>query len=178
MTLLYWQWYLIPRSLRSLSRASSQRLSILRKSCQVFHNRLLLGRCFRGFVLPVLECCSSVWCSAGDTHLRLLDCLVSGASFLTVGVFECDLAHRWSVSVLCMLYKIRCNPKNPLDRTSVHLAEIAYRYTYEPSRCRTSQYRRTFIPLSVSQWNDHSDPVLDGVGLVGSESRANDFLLA
>ena len=73
-------------------------------------NRLLLGRCFRGFILPVVEYCSAVWCSAADTHLRLLDRVVSGTSFLTGGVFACDLAHRRSVSVLCMLYKIRCNP--------------------------------------------------------------------
>ena len=37
--------------LRSVSRAASQRLGILRKSWQVFHHRLLLGRCFRGFCL-------------------------------------------------------------------------------------------------------------------------------
>ena len=43
------------KHLRSVSRAASQRLGILRKSWQVFHDRLLLGRCFRGFVLPVLE---------------------------------------------------------------------------------------------------------------------------
>ena len=30
--------------------------------------------------------------------------------FLTGGVFECDISHRRSVAVLCMLYKIRCNP--------------------------------------------------------------------
>ena len=121
------------KHLRSVSRAASQRLGILRKSWQVFHDRSLLGRCFRGFVLPVLEYCSAVWCSAADTHLRLLDRVVSGASFLTGGVFECDLAHRRSVAVLCML---RCDPMHPLcgalpvpyvpvrvtrDRTSVHL---------------------------------------------------------
>ena len=72
---------------------------ILRKSWQVFHDRLLLGRCFKGFVLPVLEYCSAVLCSAADTHLRLLDRVVSGASFLNGGVFACDLAHRRSVSV-------------------------------------------------------------------------------
>ena len=82
---------------RSVSSAASQRLGILRKSWQVFHDRLLIWRCFWGFVLQVLEYCSAVWCSAADTHLRLLD---SGANFLTGGVFACDLAHRRSVSVL------------------------------------------------------------------------------
>ena len=48
------------KHLRSVSRAASQRLGILRKSWRVFHDRLLLGRCFRGFDLPVLEYCSAV----------------------------------------------------------------------------------------------------------------------
>ena len=49
--------------------------------------------------MPVLEFCSAVWCSAADKHLKLLDRVVSGASFLTGGVFECDLAHRGSVAM-------------------------------------------------------------------------------
>ena len=57
-------------------------------------------------------------------------------------------------------------------------ALVAHRYIYAPPRCRTSQYRRTFIPLSVSLWNDLSDPVCDGVGLAGFKCRANAFLLA
>ena len=47
---------------------------------------------------------------------------------------------------------------------------IAHRYTYAPPRCRTSHYHRTFIPLSVSLWNDLVDPVFDGVGLAGFKS--------
>ena len=30
-------------------------------------------------------------------------------------MFECDITHRQSVAVLCMLYKIRCNPVHPLN---------------------------------------------------------------
>ena len=134
------------KHLRSISRAASQRLGILRKSWRVFHDRALLGRCFRGFVLPV-------------THLKLLNRAVSGARFLTGGVFECDVSHRRSVAVLCMLYKIRCNPVHPLN--SAHPgpygpalvtrgALVAHRYNYAPPRCRTLQYSRTFIPFSVS----------------------------
>ena len=65
----------------------------------------LLGRCFRGLVLPVLEYCSAVWFSVADTHLKLLDHAVSGARFLTGGVFECDIAHRRSVAALCLLIR-------------------------------------------------------------------------
>ena len=64
---------------RSVSRAASQRLGIL-KSWRVFHDKFLFARCFRGFVLPELEYCSAVWCSAADTHLKLLDRVV-GASY-------------------------------------------------------------------------------------------------
>ena len=128
-----------------------------------------------------------MWCSAADTHIKLLDRVISGASFLTRGVFECDLVYRRSVAVLCMLYKIWCYPLHPLYAAlpvpfvPVRVtcgAAIAHRYTYVPPRCITSQDSRTFIPLSVSLSNDLSDPVFDGVGLAGFKSRANVFLLA
>ena len=54
-------------------------------------------------------------------------------------------------------------------------ALVAHRHSFAPNRYRTSQYRITFVPLSVSLWNDLSDPVFDGVGLAGFKSRANTF---
>ena len=170
---------------RSVSRAASQKLGILRKSWLVFHDRALLGRCFQGFVMPILEYCSAVWLSAADTRLKLLNRAVSGARFLTGGVFECDISHRRSVAVL---YKIRCNPVvHPLNvalpgpyvpaRVTCG-ALVAHRYTYAPPRCRTLQYSMTFIPFSVSLWNDLANPVFDDVGLAGLKSRANASLLA
>ena len=88
--------------------------------------------------------------------LNLLDRAVIGARFLTGIVFECEITHRRSVAVLCMLYKIRCNPVHRLNDTLpgpyvpvrvTRGALVAHRYTYAPPRCRTSQYSRTFIPL-------------------------------
>ena len=96
-----------------------------------------------GFVLPVLGYCSAVWCSAADTHLELLDRAFSGVRFLTGGVFECDIAHRRSVAVLCMLYKIRCNQMHPLNDALpgpyvpvrvTRGALVAHHYTYAPPR--------------------------------------------
>ena len=55
-----------------------------------------------------------MWCSASDIHFKLLDRVVSGARFLTVGVFEYDIAHRRSVAVLSMLYKIKCSTMHHL----------------------------------------------------------------
>ena len=140
-----------------------------------------------GFCPASFGYCSAVWCSAANRHLKLLDRAVSGARFLTGGVFEYDIAHRRSVADLRMLYKIRCNPMHPLNgalpgpyvpvRVTISTL-VARRYTYSPTRCRTSQYSRTFIPLSVSVWNDLANPVIDGVRLAGFKSRANAFLLA
>ena len=55
-------------------------------------------------------------------------------------------------------------------------AVVARVYTYVPPHCWTSQYRTTFIPLSVSLWINRAGPVFDGVGLAGLKSRANAFI--
>ena len=57
-------------------------------------------------------------------------------------------------------------------------ALVAHRHSFASPRCRTSHYCRSFVPLSVSLWNNLSDPVFDGVGLAGFKSRAYAFLLA
>ena len=86
-----------------------------------------------------------------------------------------------------MVIKIKSNPMHPLScalplpyvpARVTRGALVAHRHSLAPPRCRTSQYRRSFVPLSVSLWNDLSDPVFDGVGLAGFKSRANSFLLA
>ena len=66
------------------------------------------------FLRDAFQYCSAVWCSAADTHRKLLGRVVCGGRFLTGGVFECDIADRRSVAVIFMLYKMRCNPMHPL----------------------------------------------------------------
>ena len=88
------------------------------------------------------------------------------------------------MAVLCMLYKIRCNLMHPLYGALLvpyvpgrvtRGALVAHRYTYEPPRCRTSQYCRTFVPFSVSLWNGLDGPVFDGVEIAGFKSRPMPF---
>ena len=85
-----------------------------------------------------------------------------------------------------MLYMIRCNPVHPLNGALpgsyvpvrvTRGALIAHRFTYALPRCRTSQHRKTFIPLSVSLWNDLANPVFGGMGLANFKSRANAFFI-
>ena len=132
---------------------------------------------FRGFVLTVLEYCSAVRCSAADKHLKLLGRAVSGASFLNGRGFECHNAHRRLGAVLCMLYKIRCNPMRHLYGARpwpyvpvrvIHGALVAHRYTYEPPRCRTSQYPRLLFACQYLCGTIIND--LDGAGLTGFKS--------
>ena len=86
-----------------------------------------------------------------------------------------------------MLFKIKSNPMHPLSGALplpyvptcvARGALVAHRHSFAPLRCRTSQYRRSFVPISVSLWNDLSDSVFDGVGLAGFKSRANAFLFS
>ena len=69
------------KHLRLVSRAASQRLGTLRKSWRVFHDRSLLGRCFRGFVLPVLEYCSGLleYCSGARLPIHTLNYWTEGS---------------------------------------------------------------------------------------------------
>ena len=145
--------------------------------------------CFLGDAFGVLSCCFAVlFCSVPiHTWNYTGTCALSGARFFTGGLFECDIAHRRSVAVQNMLYKIRCNPTRPLNGVlpgpyvPVRVqrgALVAQRYTYAPPCCRDSQYRSTFIPVLMSIWYDLADPVFDGVGLADFKSRTDVFLLA
>ena len=124
---------------------------------------------------------------AAVSHLKLLDRIVRSAGFPAGGVLDCNLAHRRSVAELCMLFKIKSNTMHhlsgalPLPYVPARVtrgALVTHRHSFMPPRCRTSQYRRTIVPLSVSLSNNLSDPVFDGVGLTGFKSRANAFLFA
>ena len=79
------------KHLHSVSTAASHRLGILRKSWRVFHDRLLLGRCFRGFVLPVLEYFLQ---SGAQLPIHTFNgWTVQSCPVCNWGVFECDIAH-------------------------------------------------------------------------------------
>ena len=68
------------------------------------------------FVLPILEYCSAVWCSAVDTHIKLVDRVVSGACFLTgvcltvtlliVELWQYCVSSVRSEGILCTLFMI------------------------------------------------------------------------
>ena len=94
-------------------------------------------------LLKDLASCGRSWLEFHDRSLL--------AGFLTGGMFECDITHRRSMAVLCMMYKNKCNPMHPPNGALpgpyvpvwvLRGALVAHRYTYAPPRCRTSQYGR------------------------------------
>ena len=110
-----------------------------------------------------------------------------GCYFFAGGGLEYNLTHRQSVAVSCMLFNIKSNLRQPLSGAlplpyvSAHVtrgALVAHRHSLAAPRCRTSQYRRTFVPLSLSLWNDLGCSIFDGVGLACFKNRANAFQLA
>ena len=122
-----------------------------------------------------------------DSPLKLLNRVVTSTGFLAGGVLDCNLAHHRSVAKLCMLFKIKSNPMHPLSGAlplpnvparATRGALVAHKHSFATPCCRTSQYRKSFVLLSVSLWNDLCDPVFDAVELAGFKSRANAFLLA
>ena len=102
-------------------------------------------------------------------------------------MFESDIAHRRSVAVLCMHYKIRCNPVYPTLLMVLYLDRLCQRGLHAVlwshigilMRLLAAEPRSTAgLPHHVSLFNDIANPVFDGVGLAGFESRANASLLA
>ena len=150
----------------------------------MFHDLSLLARCFRGFVLPVLDYYSAVWCSAADTHLKLLDRAASGSWWEPL--WEWDIAHHRSVAELCMLYKIRgirCTLLmvlylHRMCQCGLHAVPWSHIGMLMRRLLQILAIPQTFIPLSVSLWNNLGDHVFDGVGLAGFKSSANVFLVA
>ena len=168
--------------IRSVAAIAAQKLGIMRKAFKVFGDQSLAVRCFWTYILPVLEYCSPVWCSAAACHLSLLDRIVSGAASATVGGVQCDLEHRRFVASLCMLYKIFHNPLHPLNAELpdrwfaarlTRRAAVMHEYALTPVRCRTGQFMRSFVPRVVADWNGLDGSVFDGVGLSAFKAAVN-----
>ena len=81
-------------------------------------------------------------------------------------MFECDLAHHRSVAVFyvcctksgvsqCTLFMVLY--LSSMCRCMLHVV-LWLHIDAAPPRCRISQYCRTFIPMSVSLWNNLGGP--------------------
>ena len=168
----------------------TQKHGILRKSWRVFHDRLLLGRWFRLFVLPVLEYYSAVRCSAADTQVKLLDRVFSCASFLTWSVFECDICS--SSICVSIIYAVQAQVKpDALSlwcSTCVVFASAGYTRCFVLTSvylimrllaaCRTSLCSRPFFSSRCLCWTKLLIPYSMVFDWLAVKSRTYAFLLA
>ena len=93
--------------IRSIAASASSKLGIMRKALWLFGDPILFSMCFRSCLLPVLEYHSLVWTSVADTHLRLLDHVVSKITGISDGLIERDLGQRHHVPTLPMFTENR-----------------------------------------------------------------------
>ena len=130
-----------------------------------------------GFCLPVLKYCFAVWCPAVDiSHFKTSGPRCQWCLFFTWCLFEFDIAYHQSGAVLCILCKIRSNPITIFITILTVCASEGYTRFFG----RTSIYslQSLAVPeLSVSLWNDLSDPVFDGVELAWVKRKANAFFI-
>ena len=137
------------KHLRSVSRAAS--VSVISWGSPGKHSVIdyFLGDAFIVSVLGVLFCIVVFGCRY---TLKLLDRVVSGACFISRGVFECNIAHRRSLAVLCILYKMH-NFHGDVSWCCTCVVRARYVRFCRTSvyLCASAQYRRTFIPVCVER---------------------------
>ena len=129
--------------------------------------------------------CSPVWCSAADSHLKLLDKNLWACKFLIPNL-TISLQHCCFISSPCMLYKIFHNPSHPLHpelpnlfrprrvtRGSLSINSLSF----SPMRFHTSQYSRCFIPATTKLWNELPSMIVEATELQKFKIGANTFLI-
>ena len=120
-------------------------------------------------------------CSTADTHLKLLDHLFSVpvfslGVFLSVILLIVDLWQHCIKSLCCIRSGVPRGDVNPIHILygALPVPYVLVRVTRGALIARTERaVERT--PLSMSLWNDLSDPVFDGVGLAGSRAGTTFF---
>ena len=164
MTCSYWVWLL---ELRGHFRI----ISVLSLELQHWYEKFISGSVApAGIFFRVLSCRS--WSTVQQCgsqlliHSKLLGSVVWCASFLTGGMLEWNLAHWWSVAMLCML------PKHSLAMHCISLIWLlAVLWLLIGTRVRLfgAELLSTagLLCQSVSLWNDLDDLFFDGAGFAG-----------
>ena len=173
------------KHIRGIATSVSRKLGMLRKSFRIFGDEAIILKCFNSFLLPCLEYCSPVWSSAAQSHLRLLDRVVSSVRFLLPNL-HIDLWHRRKVSSLCLLHKIYYNSLHPLHSSLPDLevflrhtrrAAAANRLSFVSIRFNTDQFARSFLLATTKLWNLLPSEVVESSDLQKFKRSANSFMI-
>ena len=83
---IFYNKFTLEKHLRLLFSSVAQKIGLLKKVFRVFWGQSILQKCINSFILPCLKYCSPVWCSAADSHLRLLNRNLNAFRFLIPGL--------------------------------------------------------------------------------------------
>ena len=171
--------------LRSVAASISQKVGLLRKCSRVYSADDVVRNTFYSFLLPHFEYCHSVWLSASECHLRLLDRAFGQIRFLLPDL-RLDLRHRRVVGALAHLFKIANNTDHPLhsllpdplicSRITRYSGSLNDR-SFVARRFMTSQYSRTFFLATIERWNSLPNEVVHSSNCEIFKKRVNSFLL-
>ena len=161
----------------SIAKVMKQKLGLIRRNKYIF-NVDQLKRLYWGFVLPHALYCSTVWSSSSESNYKILNTLHKRAAYIVSGytwetssetVFRIlawpTLKELFNKSISCMVYKCvsgvapsQLSSKFVLnDNVSTRVTRSTNRLLLRIPQCKTQFYRRTFVPVSVNEWNCLSD---------------------
>ena len=119
----------------------------------------------------VYETWISFWLGAQHAFLSNQNCCINIEPLLSAGNHLFTIQFYWKVLLPLSLQLQIIQYLTVCASASYIRALVAHRYTYAPPCCRNSQYRRTFVPLSVSLWNDLADPHIRRCGTGGFQEQ-------
>ena len=170
--------------LRVVSASIAQKTGLLRKCRKTLGNDDAVLKTFFAFILPSFEYCMSVWLSAADCHLKLLDRALSRIRFILPEA-NFNLKKRRLVGCLVLFYKILHNPNHPLyiklpgpyiqRRTTRHALSLNDR-AFSAVFCRTDQFSKSFLPYISKIWNELPNSVVDSPDLQSFKKAVNDLI--
>ena len=172
--------------LRSLASSVSCKVGLLRKCSRIYSSDDIVRNCFYSFILPHFEYCHSVWISAAESHLKLLDRTFNQIKFLLPNL-EINLRHRRLVGSLSYFFKIMSNSNHPLHchlpapslpARATRQSLIMNDRTLSVNRCNTSQFSRCFIPVSARLWNTIPNEIVKSSNIETFKKHVNTFLLS
>ena len=119
----------------------------------------VLKSCLNAYVLSSLEYWISVWMSSVESHLGLLDSIVSSAE-MSCEDEHCYLAHRRKVTALCLLYEIYRRVDHPINGYLNYFVAVLNSRPFSATRqlafvipcCRIDHFSWSFLPDAVRLW--------------------------
>ena len=172
--------------MRSLASSVSCKVGLLRKCSRIYSSDDIVRNCFYSFILPHFEYCHSVWISAAESHLKLLDRTFNQIKFLLPNL-EINLRHRRLVGSLSYFFKIMSNSNHPLHchlpapslpARATRQSLIMNDRSLSVNRCNTSQFSRCFIPVSARLWNTIPNEIVNSSNIETFKKHVNTFLLS